>query len=1200
MKKNIISAYFLISVASLHAQTPGKTYIQTRTYLEPVSATNSNAKQIREIKYLDGLARVKQIVSVKASPGNNDVVAKVEYDGFGNQLKNYLPIPQDGTSNGNFYDNPLTYASNINIYGNEKIYSESKYENSPLNRIQQTTNPGISWADKPIKYIYETNSVGEVNKYVASVNISSFDSSVVQSGSYSANSLFKNSTTDEDENVVIEYKNGNGQIILSRKIISSTEKADTYYVYNDYNQLAFVITPMAAHAPLSADNLNNFCYQYKYDHRNRLIEQKNPGRGWEFFVYDKQDRVVLSQDPSLQTLNNNFNKKGWLFNKYDQFGRIVYTGFFANTASRSSMQTAINNMSVNPANNEVRSSAFFTLNGLDIYYTKNAFPTGSMTILSVNYYDSYPNEAPSANNQIMGQDILPSTPGAVVSTKSLKVASFIKNIEDDAWTKTFLWYDKKGRVVSVYTKNHLGGFDRTDSKLDFTGNVMEVITKQKLTDSDIEKIVVGRFEYDHQNRIKVQKHQVDSNPEEIIAQYDYNELSQIKSKKVGGKILGAGLQVIDYKYNIRGWLTQINDPSTLGNKLIGFKINYNTRDGLETPNSDFLDLKIKPKFNGAISEVLWKTATVENEPLKIYGYSYDSASRMTAGFYQSQGNELAKEYYEVSEYDLNGNIKKLHRSEGVVSANIAQKIDKLKYDYIGNRLVKITDEQENPSGYPYFSIPNTIQYDNGNLSGNGNMTSHMDKGIASIKYNHLNLPNFIIQNNILTKYTYRSDGAKVKKVYGNIETYYINGFQYKSTKPSEGIINTGGLVVEPDPNEVAVMKLRVIPTSEGYYDVVNNQYIYNYKDHLGNVRLSYTDNDKDGIIHPRQYHVTQCSGFGFNQMCIDYWKPGEIVEVNNYYPFGLQHNYTATTQNAYQYKFNGKELQESGMYDYGARFYMPDIGRWGVLDPLMHKYTPLSPYSYVANNPVNAVDPDGRKILFVNGYYQRNLLGKWILGSDKAGEEYWGHNFPLHAKFFFDDFAEIKNSNYIDGSSFIGGDMSGEDRYNAGYTYAKEHINELTANMAKGETFKIITHSEGSAFGAGVARYLIDKGHKVSDVIHLSSDEGDEFTTPSEPETYQLVYNGDLVTGNKKISGVDKFGIVDSGLGTSYVHGSTRNKGVFKQVQDLKTVRTTLNIGTVNGKTKTWSAQDSASTKNNTSFTRINDLIISNNDGTKK
>ncbi|WP_084694514.1 RHS repeat-associated core domain-containing protein [Chryseobacterium vrystaatense] len=82
-----------------------------------------------------------------------------------------------------------------------------------------------------------------------------------------------------------------------------------------------------------------------------------------------------------------------------------------------------------------------------------------------------------------------------------------------------------------------------------------------------------------------------------------------------------------------------------------------------------------------------------------------------------------------------------------------------------------------------------------------------------------------------------------------------------------------------------------------------------------------------------------------------------MVEVNNCYAFGLLHNYTSTTQNAYQYKYNGKELQESGMYDDGARFYMPDLGRWGVLDP-KSQYTHEA-YSYVWNNPISFNDPTG-------------------------------------------------------------------------------------------------------------------------------------------------------------------------------------------------------------------------------------------------
>jgi RHS repeat-associated protein len=113
--------------------------------------------------------------------------------------------------------------------------------------------------------------------------------------------------------------------------------------------------------------------------------------------------------------------------------------------------------------------------------------------------------------------------------------------------------------------------------------------------------------------------------------------------------------------------------------------------------------------------------------------------------------------------------------------------------------------------------------------------------------------------------------------------------------------------------------------------------VFNYTDHLGNVRLNYKKNAQNVL---------------------------EILEENNYYPFGLKHEgyNTDNKQPNYKYKYNGKELQDElglGMYDYGARFYDPARAGWTTIDPLAEKMRRWSPYNYAFDNPMRFIDPDG-------------------------------------------------------------------------------------------------------------------------------------------------------------------------------------------------------------------------------------------------
>lgn len=951
--------------------------IQPQIEVTDISTLTDN-QIIESIVYFDGLGRTKQSIAIRAGGNSEDIITHVDYDAYGRQVKDYLPYAN--SSAGGSYNTDALNSTN-SFYNTSKYeytpnpYSEKLFEASPLNRVLEQTAPGASWKagtsfdtnghsnGNTIKFGYKANTTNEVRLYKVNLVFANntYTPSLVNATTYySPNELYKSITKDENwktsddlNKTTEEFKDKQGKVVLKRTYNASA-KHDTYYVYDDYGNLTYVLPPKMEATTASVTTINSqlseLGYQYKYDHRNRLVEKKIPGKDWESIVYDNLDRPVLTQD-AIQADNDE-----WLFTKYDVFGRVAYTGIYNSSLSRTSLQTTFN---AKPAVQNYESRASSSTDFDNSYYTNQYFPNLNLQLLTINYYDDYTfdKDGLSLPSSWDGQSIVNYNNATRLATKGLATGSKVRVLETSNWITNITGYDVKGRPIYMASKNsYLETTDIVKSTLDFVGKTTKTVsTHIKGTNDPI--VITDSFTYDQMGRLLKQTQQIGNENDaivigassdagiayiantsitltpgftalpgfsasitsgvsasaELIVSNTYDELGQLKNKKVGGNDLSGntGLQTVDYTYNIRGWLKQINNPTSLGTDLFAFKLNYNTASHGATA-----------LFNGNIAETEWKTAN--DNSLRWYKYGYDALNRITAATDNINRYSLSN-----LNYDKNGNITTLQRGGNTNSgATSFGTMDNLIYTYQSNsnKLVKVLDNGNNTYGFK-DGINTTTEF---TYDTNGNMLKDLNKGITAITYNHLNLPTKVTLSGGNISYIYDATGIKLKKtVSTGATTDYAGNFIYQDGDLQ--FFNTSEGYVEPN-------------TSNGF------NYIYQYKDHLGNIRLSYTDTNGNGSIATT-----------------------EIVEENNYYPFGLKHkgynNNITSTNIALKKMFGGKELQDDNVggnqlnwYDFGARNYDASLGRWMNLDPLAEKYLSFTPYNFVANSPLIATDLDGKKI----------------------------------------------------------------------------------------------------------------------------------------------------------------------------------------------------------------------------------------------
>lgn len=572
-----LSLMLMIHTTSL-AQSSSQNYIQTKVYLD-----SSGVSFLRHIDYYDELGYVSETVDVGCNATQTPIVTRTDYTTQLKPLFQWAPVPSTGLD---YIDD--VYSAAYNYYGNWTTYSENGYDD--FLELVSSTKPGESWEERPVTIARNVVPAGVVRKYSVDNN----GNLVINDNSYYPYGMLTSTvTTDEDSLVMTVFTDYHGNTVLERR----GEENDTYYVYDKYGRLGYVLPPMCQEC--STSELPEYWYRYTYDDRGRCTEKQLPGCAAVKYWYDDANRIESEQDGHLrsQSLYRNYH--------YDAMGRLTLQ-----TISTTRGQATENN---------------------------------AVEVEVKNYYDDYSFLPEFSQMYFVWAESINTTFNSPAVSKGLLTATRCHTSDGNSYFEIYR-YDADGRIVYKLSAYSDKWMKVVHTSYNFIGDVVSMSENVYSHNNGAKYVLAKRTTvnaYHPGTRLLASTTitQTDKNgatSTQVVSSPSYDVFGNVIADNRPGTAAD-----MTYAYDqLHGWLSSVSSPCGFSEQLLR-----------ETATNAL--------FSGNIGSMLWRNSAVGEQ--HRYDYTYDSLGRLTDAHYSSSVNGTDGRYDESAAYNANGSVTWLLR-----------------------------------------------------------------------------------------------------------------------------------------------------------------------------------------------------------------------------------------------------------------------------------------------------------------------------------------------------------------------------------------------------------------------------------------------------------------------------------------------------------------------------------------------------------